>query len=147
MQAFNNISKQTWSMTHLLELLISINRTELFTFCLSRKICHIVQRSAFCGACFGRISLLWKRNWGSVRKEEFYYLDVPTVYFKKTMQIIGNCIFVHRQLKEHWNINPSVHCMYRLFNIHQFYVLPTQSIYGSCVDISRKNSDYFPIQH
>jgi len=36
--------------------------------------------------------------------------------------------------------------MYRQFNIHKFYVLPTQCIYVFCVDL-RKNSDYFPIQH
>jgi len=59
------------------------------------------------------------------------------------MQIIGNCIFDHRQLKEQWNVNPSVHYMYRLFNIHQFYVLPTQSTYASCVDI-RKKQRLFP---
>jgi hypothetical protein len=38
------------------------------------------------------------------------------------------------------------HCMYRQFNIEQFYVLPTQCIYVFCVDL-RTNSDYFPIQH
>jgi hypothetical protein len=46
-------------------------------------------------------------------------------------------------------INPSKlngHYMYRQFNIQQFYVLPTQSIYVFCVDL-RTNSDYFPIQH
>ena len=32
------------------------------------------------------------------------------------------------------------------FNIHKFYVLPTQCIYVFCVDL-RTNSDYFPIQH
>ena len=32
------------------------------------------------------------------------------------------------------------------FNIHKFYVLPTRSIYVSCVDL-RTNSDYFTIQH
>jgi len=32
------------------------------------------------------------------------------------------------------------------FNIHKFYVLPTQFIYVFCVDL-RTNSDYFPIQH
>ena len=40
----------------------------------------------------------------------------------------------------------SGHCMYRQFNIQQFYVLPTQCIYVFCVDL-RTNSDYFPIQH
>jgi hypothetical protein len=34
--------------------------------------------------------------------------------------------------------------IYRQFNIQQFYVLPTQSIYVFCVDL-RTNSDYFPI--
>ena len=33
-----------------------------------------------------------------------------------------------------------------MFNIQQFYVLPTQCIYVFCVDL-RTNSDYFPIQH
>jgi hypothetical protein len=32
------------------------------------------------------------------------------------------------------------------FNVHKFYVLPTQSVYVFCVDL-RTNSDYFPIQH
>jgi len=35
--------------------------------------------------------------------------------------------------------------MYRLFNIQQFYVLPTQCIYVFCVDL-RTNSDYFRLQ-
>jgi hypothetical protein len=35
---------------------------------------------------------------------------------------------------------PSVHYMYRQFNIQQFYVLPTQCIYVFCVDL-RTNSD------
>jgi hypothetical protein len=32
------------------------------------------------------------------------------------------------------------------FNIHKFYVLPTQCIYVFCMNL-RTNSDYFPIQH
>jgi hypothetical protein len=32
------------------------------------------------------------------------------------------------------------------FNVHKFYVLPTQCVYVFCVDL-RTNSDYFPIQH
>jgi hypothetical protein len=32
--------------------------------------------------------------------------------------------------------------MYRQFNIQQFYVLPTQCIYGFCVDL-RTNINYF----
>jgi hypothetical protein len=32
------------------------------------------------------------------------------------------------------------------FNVHKFYVLPTQCVYAFCVDL-RTNSDYFPIQH
>ena len=36
--------------------------------------------------------------------------------------------------------------MYHQFNIQQFYVLPTQCIYGFCVDL-RTNSDYFTVQH
>jgi len=34
--------------------------------------------------------------------------------------------------------------MYRQFNIHQFYVLPTQCVYVFCVDL-RTNSDYFTV--
>jgi len=33
-----------------------------------------------------------------------------------------------------------------MFNIQQFYILPTQCIYVFGVDL-RTNSDYFPIQH
>ena len=36
--------------------------------------------------------------------------------------------------------------MYHQFNIHQFYVLPTQYIYVLYVGL-RTNSDYVPIQH
>jgi len=36
--------------------------------------------------------------------------------------------------------------MYRQINIQQFYVLPTQCMYGFCVDL-RINSDYFHVQH
>ena len=43
------------------------------------------------------------------------------------------------------NYEPSGHYMYRQFNIQQFYVLPTQTIYVFCVDL-RTNSDYFPTQ-
>jgi hypothetical protein len=32
------------------------------------------------------------------------------------------------------------------FNIHKFYVLPTQCIYVFCVDL-RTNSDYFTVQN
>ena len=39
---------------------------------------------------------------------------------------------------------PTGHYMYRQFNIHIFYVLPTQCIYVFCVDL-RTNSNYFPI--
>jgi len=34
--------------------------------------------------------------------------------------------------------------MYRQFNIHKFYALPTQCIYVFCVDL-KTNSDFFPI--
>jgi len=40
----------------------------------------------------------------------------------------------------------SGHCMYRQFNIQQFYILPTQCICVFCTDL-RTNSDYCPIQH
>jgi len=47
------------------------------------------------------------------------------------------------------SLNPSKasgHYMYHKFNIHKFYILPTQCIFVFCVDL-RTNSDYFPIQH
>jgi len=52
------------------------------------------------------------------------------------------------------SLQPTGHYMYRTvvticttrFNIHTFYILPTQYIYVFCVDL-RTNSDYFPIQH
>jgi len=44
------------------------------------------------------------------------------------------------------HLMPTGHYMYHQFNIQQFHVLPTQSIYVFCVDL-RTNSDYFPIQH
>jgi len=37
---------------------------------------------------------------------------------------------------------PSGYYMYRQFNIHKFYVLPTQCIYVFFMDL-RTNSDYF----
>jgi hypothetical protein len=51
-------------------------------------------------------------------------------------------------------VPPGGYCTYRQvvtvrtarFNIHKFYVLPTQCIYVFCVDL-RTNSDYFPIEH
>jgi hypothetical protein len=43
-------------------------------------------------------------------------------------------------------LSPSGHYMYHQFNIHKFYVLPTQCIYVFCVDL-RTSSDYFPTQH
>ena len=49
-------------------------------------------------------------------------------------------IFIYNPLK------PTGHYMYHQFNIHNFYVLPTQCTYVLCVDL-RTNSDYFPIQH
>jgi hypothetical protein len=33
-----------------------------------------------------------------------------------------------------------------MFNVHKFYVLPTQCIYVFCVDL-RTNTDYFTVQH
>jgi hypothetical protein len=48
-----------------------------------------------------------------------------------------------------YKINPfmrSGYYTYHQFNIHKFYVLPTQCIYVFCVDL-RTNSDYFTVQH
>jgi len=47
-----------------------------------------------------------------------------------------------------WHVNrvqPSGHYMYRQFNVHKLYVLPTQCVYVFCVDM-RTNSDYFTVQ-
>jgi len=40
----------------------------------------------------------------------------------------------------------SGHYMYHQFNIHNYYVLPTQCIYVSCKDL-RTNSDYLPVDY
>jgi len=42
--------------------------------------------------------------------------------------------------------SPVVTICTTIFNIHKFYVLPTQCIYVFCMD-HRTNSNYFPIQH
>jgi len=44
------------------------------------------------------------------------------------------------------HLKPSGYYVYHLFNIHQYYVLPTQCIYVFCVDLIT-NSDYFTVQH
>jgi len=36
--------------------------------------------------------------------------------------------------------------MYHQFNIHNHYVLPTQCIYVSCMDL-RTNNDYLPVEY
>ena len=36
--------------------------------------------------------------------------------------------------------------IYHQFNIHKFYILPTQCFYVFCVDLTT-NSHFFPIQH
>jgi len=43
-------------------------------------------------------------------------------------------------------LKPTGHYMYRQFNIHKLFALPTHCIYVFCVDL-RTNSHYFPIQH
>jgi hypothetical protein len=43
-------------------------------------------------------------------------------------------------------LQPSGYYKYHQFNLKQFYVLHTQSIYVFCVDL-RRNSDYFPTHH
>jgi len=43
-------------------------------------------------------------------------------------------------------LEPSGYCIHlHLFNIQQFYVLPTHCIYVLCVDL-RTSSDYFPVK-
>jgi len=56
------------------------------------------------------------------------------------------CVYCAVRTGSSYIIQPSGHYMYHQFNIHKFYVLPTQCIYVFCVDL-RTNSDYFPIQH
>ena len=62
----------------------------------------------------------------------------------------GHCMYrtVVTICTAHWSlyVPHSGHYMYHQFNIHTFYVLPTQCIYVFCVDL-RTNSHYFPIQH
>ena len=71
-------------------------------------------------------------------------------------KIMADCSEIHTkhintvcgQNAELLNFNPfwpSGYYMYHQFNIHQFYVLPTQCTYVLCVDL-RTSSDYFPIQ-
>ena len=43
-------------------------------------------------------------------------------------------------------LKPSGHYIYHQCNIQQIDVLPTECIYGYCVDL-RINSDYFTVQH
>ena len=59
------------------------------------------------------------------------------------------CVEVHCNSPSEATINPLKsrgYCTYQQFNIHKFYVLPTQCIYVFCVDL-RTNSDYFPKLH
>jgi hypothetical protein len=66
----------------------------------------------------------------------------------------GNKVWLKNKTKKstpRWEDNihlysPAVTVRAARFNIHRFYVLPTQCIYVFCVDL-RTNSDYFPIQH
>jgi len=48
--------------------------------------------------------------------------------------------------KSYQPLQPSGYLCTARFNMHKFYILPTQCIYGFCVDL-RTNSDYFPMQH
>jgi len=56
------------------------------------------------------------------------------------------CVYCAVRTGSIYIIQASGHYMYHHFNLHKFYVLPTQCIYVFCVDL-RTNSDYFPIQH
>ena len=72
--------------------------------------------------------------------------DFPDVlpFISHTVQKKNLCDEV--TMKE-WTLeSPVVTICTTRFNIHKFYVLPTQFIYVFCVDL-RTNSDYFPIQH
>jgi len=59
--------------------------------------------------------------------------------FKRSIELRRNVLRVSL-------LSPVVIICNTRFNIHEFYVLPTQCIYVFCVD-HRTNSDYFPIQH
>jgi len=43
-------------------------------------------------------------------------------------------------------LEPSGHFTYRQFNVQIVYILPTQCIYVFCMDLRKKNSDYFSIK-
>jgi hypothetical protein len=57
-----------------------------------------------------------------------------------------DCYMPGLQLNSDHPFKPSGHYMYHRFNLHKFYVLPTQCIYVFYVDL-KTNSDYFPIRH
>jgi hypothetical protein len=56
------------------------------------------------------------------------------------------CVYCAVRTRYLYTISPVVTLSTARFNIHKFYVLPTQCVYVFCVDL-RRNSDYFPIQH
>ena len=68
-----------------------------------------------------------------------YILVILPLEVQYLFTVCGDCCIITP-------LELSGHYMYQQFNIHKFYVLPTQCIYVFCVDL-RTNSDYFPIQH
>ena len=62
------------------------------------------------------------------------------------LSISGGVWYDATSSKNDNNLQPSGHYMYHQFNIHPFYVLPTQCIYVFRVDL-RTNSYYFTVQH
>jgi len=74
--------------------------------------------------------------------------DTRTIPAKLVGRVISAVEVVYLNVQECLNAqgSPVVTLCTTRFNIHRFFVLPTQCIYVFCVDL-RTNSDYFPIQH
>jgi hypothetical protein len=81
---------------------------------------------------------------------KFFGLQNPNDVVRKTQAernlSLNSQIQLPVKLSKITGSKPSGHFIYRQFNPHKFFVLPTRSIYVFCVDL-RTNSDYFPIQH
>jgi DNA-directed RNA polymerase subunit RPC12/RpoP len=114
---------------------------------------------------------LYSINWlVFIAETECVYCAVRTLYsarfnIHKFYVLPTQCIYVFLWISEQtaiislYSINwlvfitetECVYCAVRTlysvrFNIHKFYLLPTQCVYVFCVDL-RTKSDYFPVQH
>jgi hypothetical protein len=112
-----------------------------------------------------RTQSMFCKNYGSGRKRLRHFIRYNATEHFVSMRLSSAllCIFLHGASLGHrkdfsnndnqpfevqWSlyVPHSGHYMYRQFNIHKSYFLPTQCIYVFCVDL-RTTSDYFPIQH